>query len=306
MRRSAGSARRGRGCCRRTRSRASSKRPAIARSSDRLRVISRLEYAGRLGSTRAAPRSGGSRRRPATAPCGPPARKKLSVADDPSDARPGRRTPRRGRARVRVARRALAASTHQRESHREQSLGESETGRRRRAARTSRPQPRRPAPPRPDRGSGSRTRRWCRALHERAQREASLLQAGRGVDARCEHRIGLRHPPCLAEGVGEIDLDARALARVADPERERTLEQVDGGRQVAADERPLPGGGEPVGGPPAERAGLVRRAAPSSVAVAVALFEVMAEELVERDELDAVDFQPRSEALVKVGSSRLR
>ena len=35
------------------------------------------------------------------------------------------------------------------------------------------------------------------AVDERARRDASLLEAGRGVEARGQHRVGLRDPPRL-------------------------------------------------------------------------------------------------------------
>ena len=62
------------------------------------------------------------------------------------------------------------------------------------------------------------------ALDEHARREASLLEARRGVEARGQHRVGLRDPPRLEQKVAELDLDARALARVGDPELERARE----------------------------------------------------------------------------------
>ena len=84
---------------------------------------------------------------------------------------------------------------------------------------------------------------------------------------------------------------------------ERPLEQADGGALVAAPERAPAGGREALAGAlgAARRVGL-----PELGLVAGGLLEVVAEDLVQLDQLGAVLLEPVGEALVQLGPGRLR
>ena len=66
-------------------------------------------------------------------------------------------------------------------------------------------------------------------MNERERGKAPFPEARRGLERLGQDRVGLRDPPRFGERNAELDLDAGALARVADAERERPLEQVGGG-----------------------------------------------------------------------------
>ena len=193
-------------------SRASSKRPAIARSAREACGGPPRRARGRSGSTRGAPRSGGSPRRPASgrrrASCRA-SRSPAGPAWSPASLRMHERALERGAGLVG---RAFATSAWP------EQLARPWRGRAcRRAARTSRSRPPRPSPSRPDRPPdrtpAAGLERWtsARAASPRSSRPVAASR----LAARM--RVGLRDPPGLAEKVGELDLDARALARVGDP-----------------------------------------------------------------------------------------
>ena len=109
-------------------------------------------------------------------------------------------------------------------------------------------------------------------------------------------------PACPEQGVaelgfeGEVDLGRRY-------ERGGALEQADGGAVVLAEGRAVAAGGQ---APPRRRGQLVVGGHPELGAVAAGLLEVVAEDLVQLDELGPVLLQPGCEALVELGAGRFR
>ena len=205
-------------------------------SSDRKRVIDRLEHAVVAARPRAAPRSGGSPRATGVGPIAERSRRAIR-----STRRRATWSPEASACDERALERGagLAATALAPEREAEQPLG-------RRRDRARSPSSSNVSIACLGDRSASRSGSTsgsppaaAPALDERARREASLLEAGRGVEARRQERLGLRGPPRLAEEVAELDLDARALARVGDAELER--------------------GREPRGAPRRRRAGCERR-----------------------------------------------
>ena len=98
------------------------------------------------------------------------------------------------------------------------------------------------------------------------------------------------------ERLGEVELEHDVQARRAG-QLERPLEQPGGGPLVAAPERASAGGREPLAGAFGEgRVGLSEL-----LLVAGGLLEVVAEDLVQLDQLVSALLQPGGEALVQVG-----
>ena len=94
---------------------------------------------------------------------------------------------------------------------------------------------------------------------------------------------------------GEVDLGRG-------DERGGALEQAHGGAVVLAELRPVAAGGQAA---PRRRGQHVVVGQPELGAVAAGLLEVVAEDLVQLDELGPVLLQPGGEALVEVGAGRL-
>ena len=118
----------------------------------------------------------------------------------------------------------------------------------------------------------------------------------------------IRLPKSLAalaffvEGVDEVGLEADVdLGR--GHERQGPLDQADGGSVVLPDRRSAAGGGQ---APPGRAGQLVVEGHPELGAVEAGLLEVVAEYLVQLDQLDAVLLQPGCQALVQLGAGRFR
>ena len=107
------------------------------------------------------------------------------------------------------------------------------------------------------------------------------------AQSRASHELGLE---------GEVELGRRH-------ERGGALEQAHGGAVVLAEGRAVAAGRQ---APPRRRGQLVVVGQPELGAVAAGLLEVVAEDLVQLDELGPVLLQPGCEALVEVRAGRLR
>lgn len=112
-------------------------------------------------------------------------------------------------------------------------------------------------------------------------------------------RDGLRTVP-TDEQRGEVELEHDVEPHGPD-QLERPFQQPGSGPVVASPERAATCDGEPVAGPFGQgRVGLAKL-----VLVAGGLFEVVAEDLVQFDELLAALLEPGAEALVQVSAGRL-
>ena len=100
---------------------------------------------------------------------------------------------------------------------------------------------------------------------------------------------------------GEVELEHDVQAR-RPGQLERPLEQPFGGRLVAAPERAAAGDGEPL----ASAVGQDRVGLSQLLLVAGGLLEVVAEDLVQLDQLLSALLQPAGEALVQLRPGRLR
>ncbi len=108
-------------------------------------------------------------------------------------------------------------------------------------------------------------------------------------------------PTCLEQGVDDVDLEGDVeLGR--GHKRDGALEQAHGGGVVLPELRPAAGGGQ---APPRRRGQLFVGRHPELGSVAAGLLEVVAEDLVQLDELGAVLLEPGCEALVQLGAGRL-
>src|SRR5439155_21596970 len=109
-------------------------------------------------------------------------------------------------------------------------------------------------------------------------------------------------PTCLEQGVDDVDLEGEVdLGR--GHEWDGALEQAHGGGVVLPELRPAAGGGQAA---PGRSGQLVVGRHSELAAVAAGLFEVVAEDLVQLDELGPVLLQPGCEALVQLGAGRFR
>ena len=149
-------------------------------------------------------------------------------------------------------------------------------------------------PDRPRRTSGGRRRRRGRALARLVAGRPRPLGGGVG------DRGGLRAVP-TEERCGEVELEHDVEAR-RPGQLERPLEQPGGGPVVAPPERAAAGGREPLAG----AFGQGRVGLSELLLVAGGLLEVVAEDLVQLDQLLSALLEPVGEALVQLRPGRLR
>ena len=124
------------------------------------------------------------------------------------------------------------------------------------------------------------------------------------VDDRREDRLGSLQLAPVEERGRQLDLHLPLRATFLRDQARRALEQLDRGGCVAASRRALAGGAQVGGG----ARGVLRALVDESELgrVSVSLLEVVAEDLVELDELSATLREPLREAPVELGPGRLR
>ena len=123
-------------------------------------------------------------------------------------------------------------------------------------------------------------------------------------DNRCKDRPGSLQLTPVEQSGGELDLHLALRRTLLRDKARRALEQRDRGGCVAATRRPPTGGPQASGG----ARGVLRALVDVSELgrVSVSLLEVVAEDLVELDELSATLREPLREAPVELGTRRLR
>ena len=144
------------------------------------------------------------------------------------------------------------------------------------------------------------------ALGERARRGA-LVAAAVGRQGRVgEHGVRIDQPARLDQGRPQHRQQLRAAAHVAGREGHRPLEERHGRGPVAAPQRAVAGGLQPLRAARGERLGLLA-APPELDQEAVRLLEVVAEDLLELvHALAGRSLEPVREALVELGARLLR
>ena len=117
-----------------------------------------------------------------------------------------------------------------------------------------------------------------------------------------EQRLGFGQPPGFQQGLPELDLelDPRLVSFLK--QRCRSLEEIARTVHVAAIERTPACSAELGGGPVGERPAGPAKLLP----IAICLLEVVAEHLVQLDEIGSVLLEPVGETLVQLGSGGLR
>ena len=155
----------------------------------------------------------------------------------------------------------------------------------------------------PPRASGSRSRRnmppWTLPQSSAIRSPAAAARSAR-ESARRSDVVG---PACPEQGFAELDLDGEVELGRRD-ERGGALEQADGGAVVLAEGCARSAAGRQPSPRRGGQGAVVGR--PELGPVAAGLLEVVAEDLVQLDELGAVLLEPGREALVEVRAGRLR